>query len=103
MKILIVDDERDIRLIVRYALAANPEIELIEAAKFSANHVKVVTEAGSVYLLGLVTEREGKDAIEIARTTAGVRKVVTLLETISEEQAKALDRRPDPETKSPAK
>lgn len=63
----------------------------VEAAKFSANHVKVVTEAGNVYLLGLVTEREAKDAVDITRTTAGVRKVVTLFETISEAQARALD------------
>jgi osmotically-inducible protein OsmY len=43
-------------------------------------HVKVVTEAGVVYLLGLVTEAEAEKATEIARTTGGVRKVVRVFE-----------------------
>ena len=43
-------------------------------------HVKVVTEASVVYLLGWVTEAEANDATEIARTTGGVRKVVKLFE-----------------------
>ena len=52
----------------------------LDAAKFNALHVKVVTEAGVVYLLGLVTEKEADDAVEIARTTGGVRKVVRIFE-----------------------
>jgi osmotically-inducible protein OsmY len=43
-------------------------------------HVKVVTEAGVVYLLGLVTESEAEKATELARTTGGVRKVVKVFE-----------------------
>ena len=43
-------------------------------------HVKVVTEAGVVYLLGLVTEAEADKATEVARTTGGVRKVVKVFE-----------------------
>lgn len=66
----------------------------IEANQFAAYHVKVVTEAGVVYLRGLVTEREMKDAIEIARTTGGVRKVVNVTEVISDEQARQLDAKP---------
>jgi osmotically-inducible protein OsmY len=53
----------------------------LDAAKFNALHVKVVTEAGVVYLLGVVTEKEAEDAVEIARTTGGVRKVVKMFET----------------------
>ena len=49
---------------------------------FSANHVKVVTEAGVVYLLGLVTRKEADAAVEIARTTGGVQKVVRVFEYI---------------------
>jgi osmotically-inducible protein OsmY len=52
----------------------------LDAAKFNALHVKVVTEAGVVYLLGVVTEKESEDAVEIARTTGGVRKVVKMFE-----------------------
>ena len=50
--------------------------------KFSANQVKVVTEDGVVYLLGLVTRKEADAAAEIARTTGGVQKVVRVFEYI---------------------
>jgi osmotically-inducible protein OsmY len=43
-------------------------------------HVKVVTENAVVFLLGLVKRQEAKDAIEIARTTEGVKRVVTVFE-----------------------
>lgn len=53
---------------------------LLDAGKVNPIHVKVVTEDGIVYLLGLVTETEANDAVEIARTTGGVRKVVKVFE-----------------------
>lgn len=52
----------------------------LDANKFNALQVKVVTEAGVVYLLGVVTPTEADDAVEIARTTGGVRKVVKMFE-----------------------
>ena len=48
----------------------------------TANHVKVVTENGVVYLLGLVTRTEAETVVEIARTTGGVQKVVRVFEYI---------------------
>lgn len=48
----------------------------VDAQRFNPVHVKVVTEASVVYLMGLVTEKEANDATEIARTTGGVRKVI---------------------------
>ncbi len=51
-----------------------------DANRFNVFHVKVVTEAAVVYLLGIVTEEEAAAAVEIARTTAGVRKVVKMFE-----------------------
>lgn len=63
----------------------------VDANRFSANHVKVVTEAGIVYLLGLVTQREANEAINIARTTSGVLKVINCLEIISDADARAID------------
>ena len=49
---------------------------MIEANKFPPNAVKVVTERGVVYLLGIVSKEEGDAAAEIAATTAGVVRVV---------------------------
>ena len=48
--------------------------------KFPANYVKVVTENGVVYLMGLVTKAEADAAVEIARNTEGVTKVVKVFE-----------------------
>jgi len=50
--------------------------------KFQVNHVKVITENGVVYLMGLVTHQEGDAAADIASTTGGVQKVVKVFEYI---------------------
>ena len=63
----------------------------VDAGKFNAVHVKVVTEAGSVFLLGVVTQAEANAAIQVARTTSGVKKVVNILEIITPAQARELD------------
>ena len=73
----------------------------IDSNKFAANHVKVITEAGVVYLMGMVTRAEAEAAVEVARTTAGVRKVVRVFEYISEEQALTAQT-PPPQTKPAA-
>jgi osmotically-inducible protein OsmY len=52
----------------------------VDANQFNALQVKVVTEASVVYLMGIVTETEAAAAVEIARTTSGVRKVVKVFE-----------------------
>ena len=75
-------------------ITSKVKARFIDAGKFAVNHVKVVTEAGSVYLLGLVTQREADAAVEITRTTGGVLKVVRMLEIISEEAARQIDNRP---------
>jgi osmotically-inducible protein OsmY len=53
---------------------------LTDTDKVNMFHVKVVTEAAVVYLLGVVTQQEADAAVEIARTTSGVRKVVKVFE-----------------------
>ena len=52
----------------------------VDAQRFSPVHVKVVTEASVVYLMGLVMRKEADAASEIARTTRGVRRVVRVFE-----------------------
>jgi osmotically-inducible protein OsmY len=74
-------------------ITSKVKARFIDANKFAANHVKVVTEAGAVYLLGIVTQRESDAAVEIARTTGGVQKVVRVFEIVSEEEARKLDNR----------
>ena len=48
--------------------------------RFSANHVKVFTEASVVYLMGLVSKEEASAAAEIAAGTPGVKRVVKVFE-----------------------
>jgi osmotically-inducible protein OsmY len=62
------------------AITGKVKAHFVDAGKFSAVHVKVVTEASVVYLLGLVTDTEGKLAAEIASTTGGVKKVVKVFD-----------------------
>ena len=59
---------------------------LIDTKQISANAFKVVTERGTVFLMGRVTQREADIATQVARTTKGVQRVVRLLEIISEEE-----------------
>jgi osmotically-inducible protein OsmY len=64
----------------------------VDSGKFNPLQVKVVTEAGTVFLLGMITRAEADSAIQIAQTTSGVKKVVAdLFEIISPEEARALD------------
>lgn len=52
----------------------------LDAGRFQSNHVKVVTEAGSVFLLGIVKRSEADAASQLASTTSGVSRVVRLFE-----------------------
>jgi osmotically-inducible protein OsmY len=53
---------------------------LLDSNKVNPIHVKVVTEAGVVYLMGIVTDQEANDAVEVARNTGGVVKVVRIFD-----------------------
>lgn len=63
---------------------------LVDMKTISANSFKVVTERGVVYLMGRVTQREGQVAADVTRGVAGVKKVVKLLEYITEAELKSL-------------
>ncbi|AXE34876.1 BON domain-containing protein [Chromobacterium phragmitis] len=57
---------------------------LLDGKGVNPNNIKVVTERGVVYMLGLVTQAEGAEAARVVSETAGVQKVVTLFEYIQE-------------------
>ena len=63
---------------------------LVDAKDVQASAVKVVTERGTVYLMGRVTEREANRAAEVARGTSGVGRVVKVFEIISDAELAAL-------------
>ena len=55
----------------------------IRLKDFDPSRVKVVTDRGVVYLMGLVRPAEGDAAANIASQVSGVRQVVTLFEFIN--------------------
>ena len=61
-------------------LSARVKGRLVQNENVDADHVKVVAENGSVYLMGLVTRNEADKAAQTAATTAGVEKVVKVFE-----------------------
>jgi len=73
---------------------------LVDARDLYANAFKVVTERGTTYLMGRVTQREADRATEITRSTSGVQKVVRVFEIISEDELRNLLPQPAPESKA---
>ncbi len=63
---------------------------MVDAKDLSTNAFKVVTERGTTYLMGRVTQREADRAAEVTRTVPGVQRVVRVLEIISDEELKRL-------------
>jgi osmotically-inducible protein OsmY len=49
----------------------------------NSTQIKVVTEGGVVYLMGLVSHNQAETAINVVRQVTGVNKVVTLFEYIT--------------------
>lgn len=67
-------------------LTGKVKAALVENKQISANAFKVVSERGSVFLMGRVTQKEADIASQVVRTTKGVKRVVRILEVISEEE-----------------
>jgi len=67
-------------------LTSKVKASFVDTRDIFANAFKVVTERGTVYLMGRVTEREANHATELARGVGGVQKVVKVLEIISEQE-----------------
>ncbi|OYY80759.1 MAG: transporter [Hydrogenophilales bacterium 17-61-9] len=65
------------------AITSKVKARMLRDEKVPGTKIKIVTEAAIVYLMGLVTQDEARIATEIARTTSGVTKVVTLFEYIN--------------------
>lgn len=53
---------------------------MLQDKSLDAKRVKIVTEKGTVYLMGMVSQHEARIATSIARSTNGVERVVKLFE-----------------------
>lgn len=58
----------------------------------NSNSIQVVTERGNVYLLGIVTDHEGRVAAEVASGVSGVQRVIKMFEYISDEQLNEMNK-----------
>ena len=65
-------------------LTSKVKASYVDAKDVFSNAVKVVTERGTVFLMGRVTEREATRAGDIARGVSGVQKVVKVFEIVTE-------------------
>ena len=61
-------------------ITSKVKTRLLDEGKVAPNRVKVVTENSVVYLMGLVTRKEGEAAAEVAANTSGVKRVVKVFE-----------------------
>lgn len=61
-------------------ITSNVKLRFVNDKRFSADHVKVITENGTVFLMGIVKRAEADAATEVASTTGGVQHVVKLFE-----------------------
>lgn len=64
------------------SLTAQVKARMLQDNRVPGVHVKVVTEMGVVYLMGLVTHAEASAAAEVASLISGVTRVVKLFEYI---------------------
>ena len=71
-------------------IVAKVKASFIDSRDLFASAFKVVTERGTVYLMGRVTQREANSATQLTRNVSGVNKVVRLFEIISEEELRNL-------------
>ena len=61
-------------------LTSKVKLRMVSDNSFDTSHVKVVTENSEVFLLGLVKKDEAEKAVELARNTEGVAKVIKVFE-----------------------
>ena len=59
---------------------------LLDAKDLNASAFRVFTERGTTYLMGRVTQREVQRATELASAISGVRKIVRVLDVVTEEE-----------------
>jgi osmotically-inducible protein OsmY len=77
-------------------LSTKVKATLVDAKDLQAPAIKVITERGTVFLMGLVTEREANRSAELIATIPGVRKVVKAFEVISENELAGIQSRSTP-------
>ncbi len=61
-------------------LTSKVKTQLLTTESISSNNIKVVTENGEVFLMGLVSDSEANLAVDVARNVSGVERVIKVFE-----------------------
>jgi len=61
-------------------LTSNIKAQLLADSRVASTKIKVVTENGVVFLLGIVTHQQASDALAVVQNAAGVQKIVKLFQ-----------------------
>jgi osmotically-inducible protein OsmY len=61
-------------------ITSNVKLRFMNDKRFYGDHLKVITENGTVYLMGIVRHAEADAATDVASTTKGVQRVITIFE-----------------------
>jgi osmotically-inducible protein OsmY len=92
-----VVNELEVTMVSSFASRSNDTLitgkvkaAFVDAKDLFANSIKVVTERGNVYLMGLVTQTEGARAAEVTRNVGGVQRVIKVFDYITEEELRQL-------------
>jgi osmotically-inducible protein OsmY len=71
-------------------LVAKVKASMVDTEDVFANVFKIVAERGTVYMMGRVTQNEAKRATDVVRGVSGVKRVVRVLEYITEDELRAM-------------
>jgi osmotically-inducible protein OsmY len=71
-------------------LVAKVKASMVDTEDVFANVFKVVSERGTVYLMGRVTQLEAKRATDVVRGMSGVKRVVRVFEYITDDELRAM-------------
>jgi len=74
--------------------AGRIKADLIDAKDLFSNAYKIVVERGAVYVMGRITAREAKRVSSVISGVTGVKKVVLVHETITEDELANLNAKP---------
>lgn len=71
-------------------VVAKVKASMVDTEDVFANVFKVVSERGTVYLMGRVTQNEAKRATDVVRGIGGVKRVVRVFEFLTEDELRAM-------------
>ena len=75
-------------------MAGRIKADLIDAKDLFSNAYKIVVERGTVYVMGRITAREAKRVSSVVSGVTGVKKVVLVHETITDDELANIQAKP---------